>query len=84
MFNFPFAKLGQYKLAIVAFCALAIVLGGIVPSFAATSFSVDSTNLMDSAASIFNALWPAFALVVGIALGLGLLTLLVTEIRKAI
>jgi hypothetical protein len=51
---------------------------------AATSFSVDSTTMLDTAASIFNALWPIFGLVVGIILGIGLVTLLVSEIRKAI
>lgn len=46
-------------------------------------FSIDSTALLDAAASIFNGLWPAFALVAGIALGAGLITTIVSEIRKA-
>ena len=49
-----------------------------------TSFSVDASAMLDMAASIFNALWPVFGMVVGIILGIGLVTLLVTEIRKAI
>lgn len=46
-------------------------------------FSIDASSLLDSAASIFNGLWPAFALVAGIALGAGLVSKIVGEIRKA-
>jgi len=47
------------------------------------SFSIDATALLEAAASIFNGLWPAFALVAGIALGAGLVTKIVHEIRQA-
>jgi len=47
------------------------------------SFSIDATTLLSSAATIFNGLWPAFALVAGIALGTGLVAKIVSEIRKA-
>jgi hypothetical protein len=47
-------------------------------------FSIDASGLLNTASQIFNALWPAFAIIVGIALGFGLLTLIVSEIRKAL
>ncbi len=50
----------------------------------AESFSLDADNLLSTAASIFNALWPVFGILVGIILGIGLVTLIVAEIRKAI
>jgi hypothetical protein len=51
---------------------------------ATESFSIDAANLLSTAASIFNALWPIFGILVGIILGIGLVTLIVSEIRKAI
>ncbi len=50
----------------------------------ADSFSIDADSLLSTAASIFNALWPVFGILVGIILGIGLVTLIVAEIRKAI
>lgn len=50
----------------------------------AESFSIDAASLLTTAASIFNALWPVFGILVGIILGIGLVTLIVAEIRKAI
>jgi hypothetical protein len=46
-------------------------------------FSIDTTGLMTTASSIFNALWPAFAIIVGLALGFGILKVIVSEIQKA-
>jgi hypothetical protein len=46
-------------------------------------FSIDSTTLLDSAASIFNALWPVFGLIAGISIGAGLVQAILGEIRKA-
>ena len=48
------------------------------------SFSVDVDGLMSTAASMFNALFPVFALGIGIALGVGLLSKIGSEIRHAI
>lgn len=50
----------------------------------AQSFSIDAASLLDTAAQIFNALWPVFGILVGVVLGIGLVTLIVSEIRKAI
>lgn len=50
----------------------------------AQSFDIDTSNFLTTAATIFNALWHAFAVIVGLTLGLGLLSLVVREIRSAI
>ena len=89
-------KFKQFVVAV--FVALMPVLGGLQPAaamgaptgpsvpviVATTSFSVDTSAMLDTAANMFNGLWPVFGVVVGIVLALGLITLLVTELRKAI
>ena len=47
------------------------------------SFSVDVSGMLSTAASLFNALFPIFGVVAGIAIGIGLVTLIIGEIRKA-
>lgn len=64
--------------------ALAASMPGVQAPATAQSFDIDTSNFLGTAASIFNALWPAFAIIVGITLGLGLLSLIVREIRQAI
>jgi len=64
--------------------ALAAAVPGVHSPQVAQSFDIDTSNFLGTAASIFNALWPAFAIIVGITLGLGLLALIVREIRQAI
>lgn len=49
-----------------------------------TSFSIDTTQFMSMAAQIFNGLFPVFGVILGIVLGIGLLVLVVKEIRSAI
>jgi len=46
----------------------------------ADSFSIDTSTLLSNAASIFNGLWPAFAIIVGIGFGIGLLKFIVSAI----
>ncbi len=46
-------------------------------------FSLDTTNLLDSAASIFNGLFPIFAIIAGLGLGIGLLRYVVKAISDA-
>jgi hypothetical protein len=46
------------------------------------SFNFDMTNLLDTAASLFNGLWPLFAIVAGLSMAAGLLTLIVKQIRE--
>ena len=48
------------------------------------SFNFDMTQLLSTAADIFNGFAPIFLLVAGIPLGMGLLTRVVSEVRKAI
>lgn len=47
------------------------------------SLSLDFSGLLDQAGEIINGLWPVFVLPVGIALGMGLLSKIVGEIRRA-
>lgn len=47
------------------------------------SLSLDFTNLLGQAGTIINGLWPVFIIPVGIALGMGLLSKIISEIRKA-
>lgn len=48
------------------------------------SFSIDASSFLSFAAQIFNGLFPVFGVILGIVLGIGLLTLVVKEIRAAI
>ena len=47
------------------------------------SFSIDVTGMMSTAASMFNSLFPIFGVIAGISIGIGLVTLIIVEIRKA-
>lgn len=46
------------------------------------SFDIDVSGLMEMASSIFNALAPVFLMIAGIGVGVGLLSTIITEIRK--
>jgi hypothetical protein len=48
------------------------------------SFNIDLDGMMETASQIFNALVPIFGPVLGISLGIGLLTLVVSEVRKIV
>ena len=37
------------------------------------SFNIDTTTLLSNAATMFNALWPLFAILLGLTLGIGIL-----------
>jgi hypothetical protein len=47
------------------------------------SFDINVDTLMDGAAQMFNALWPVFAIVVGLALGVKLVQLIRKEVTSA-
>lgn len=47
------------------------------------SFEFDASVLMDNAAAMFNALFPVFAVVIGLGLGVKLVSFLRGEIGKA-
>jgi len=44
---------------------------------------MQTNEVISQVASIFNVLWPAFAIITGLVLGLGLLQLITREIRSA-
>ena len=48
-----------------------------------SSFNIDVAVLMDGAANMFNALWPAFAVIVGLGLGIKIISYLRKEISSA-
>lgn len=48
------------------------------------SFNIDAASLMEGAADMFNALWPAFAIVVGLGLGVKIIQFIRSEITSAI
>ena len=47
------------------------------------SLSLDFTSMLGQAGEIINGLWPVFIIPVGVALGMGLLSKIISEIRKA-
>jgi hypothetical protein len=47
------------------------------------SLSLDFTGMLGQAGTIINGLWPVFFIPVGIALGMGLLSKIISEVRKA-
>ncbi len=49
----------------------------------AQSFSVSTSGLLSSAADIFNGLWPVFAVIAGLGLGIALVRFIVGAIRNA-
>jgi hypothetical protein len=67
---------------VIALAALAIVTLVGAPTFA-QSFSIDMAEMMASAADIFNGLWPAFAIVVGLGLGVQILRFIVNAVKAA-
>ncbi len=47
------------------------------------SLSLDFSGMLSQAGTIINGLWPVFIIPVGIALGMGLLSRIISEVRKA-
>ena len=45
------------------------------------SFNFDMTYLLDTAASLFNGLWPLFAIVAGLSMAAGILVLITKQIK---
>lgn len=75
------ASMRQY--AVLAAVALVATLLLVASPAHATSFSIDMASMMSSAADIFNGLWPAFAIVVGLGLGVQILRFIVNAVRAA-
>lgn len=69
------------------YIAIAVVALVVSAFFVATpahaTFSLSMTDMLDSAADIFNGLWPAFAIVVGLGLGVQILNFIVKAVRSA-
>jgi hypothetical protein len=70
-------------LALLFALALAMLLSPAVMVTHAESFSVTTTGLLDSAAQIFNGLWPVFAIIAGLGLGIALVKFIVKAVQSA-
>jgi hypothetical protein len=49
----------------------------------AASFTVDTTGILDNAATLFNGLFPAFVIIIGFSFGIGLIKWIVSTLRNA-
>jgi len=71
------------QLAVVALAvALALAFAPVNMSYAA-SFNISMSGLMDTAADIFNGIWPAFAIIAGLTLGFLILKFVLNAIKGA-
>lgn len=71
------------QLAVVALAvALALAFAPLKVSYAA-SFNISMSGLMDTAADIFNGIWPAFAIIAGLTLGFLILKFVLNAIKGA-
>ena len=73
--------MSQNRIAVALMAALFVSLLPVAAH--AQTFSIDTSSLMTSAANIFNGLWPAFAIVAGLSLGIALVKFIVQAIRTA-
>lgn len=72
------AQLAAIALAV----ALAVAFAPVNVSYAA-SFNISMSGLMDTAADIFNGIWPAFAIIAGLTLGFLILKFVLNAIKGA-
>lgn len=63
---------------------LASVLPAQFPLWLLWTFDVDLTGMMATAESLFNQLFPAFVVVIGILLAMGLIGMIINAISKAV
>jgi hypothetical protein len=47
------------------------------------SFNLDITYMLQMAANMFNALGPVWFIIIGVSIGVGLLTKILAELKKA-
>lgn len=74
----------RYLLA--AYVVLLVCLVLISPQLAqpaSATFSINTTDMMDQANSMFNALWPVFGIIVGLTIGVGLAILISNKFASA-
>lgn len=72
----------QQMMFAVALVALVMALS-YAPVAHAGTFEINMDGLMDTAADIFNGLWPAFAIVAGLTLGFIILKFVLSAIKGA-
>lgn len=57
-------------MAVVA--VVAVLLAPATAAPASASFSINTTDLMNQASDMFNQLWPVFAIIIGLSIGIAL------------
>ncbi len=71
-------------MTIMIVCAVFVVLlAPMAAAPASASFSINTSELMDQASSMFNALWPVFGIIVGISVGVALAILIANKFSQA-
>lgn len=60
------------------------LLYSVYPASWPTTFDVDLTGMMSTAEDLFNSLFPAFVVVIGITLAIGLIGMIIAAITKAV
>ena len=72
----------MFRRYLLILAVLALLLVPTVVSQAA-SFTVDTTGILDNAATLFNGLFPAFVIIIGFSFGIGLIKWIVSTLRNA-
>lgn len=73
----------QIDKAVIAFAAVLAFLFTPDRTALGASFNIDMGGLMDTAAEIFNGIWPAFAIIAGLTLGFLILKFVLNAIKGA-
>ena len=74
-------RLAQFGAALAVALSIAHLEGVFSPAHAA-SFSIDLAGVLDIAASLFNGLFPIFGIILGITIGIGLITMVIGRVSK--
>jgi len=72
----------RYMLVLAVVLAVVFAVSGATVVNAA-SFTVDTTGILDNAATLFNGLFPAFVIIIGFSFGIGLIKWIVSTLRNA-
>jgi hypothetical protein len=72
----------KHRYLIVLLAALMLLTVPMMVTRAA-SFTVDTSGILDNAATLFNGLFPAFVIIIGFSFGIGLIKWIVSTLRNA-
>jgi len=71
----------RYFLLVLAVALVLLTVPTVISR--AASFTVDTTGILDNAATLFNGLFPAFVIIIGFSFGIGLIKWIVSTLRNA-